>query len=119
MNVLTIVVVATMVAGTAIAQTVNFDNLKAGAPPPGWTGTQTDSGQAKWSIESDATAPSKPNGKTFRGCATPGRAALRDPGVWGKVSRLPLIRSPSCSGSLRSPQCALSRTADPALTLPW
>jgi hypothetical protein len=52
---------ATMLAGVALAQTVNFDNLKTGAPPPGWTATQTGTGKAKWTIENDDTAPSKPN----------------------------------------------------------
>lgn len=65
------VVVATiMLAGVALAQTVNFDNLKTGAPPPGWTATKTGSGEAKWSIESDATAPSQPNVLKQSGKAT-------------------------------------------------
>lgn len=51
----------TLLAGTAVADTVNFDNLKTGAPPQGWTATQTGSGQAKWTVEADGTAPSKPN----------------------------------------------------------
>jgi hypothetical protein len=55
------VVAATMLASVALAQIVNFDNLKTGAPPPGWTATKTGSGSAKWTIETDATAPSKPN----------------------------------------------------------
>ena len=54
------VVAATMLASVAGAQTVNFDNLKTGAPPPGRTATKTGSGAAKWTIETDATAPSKP-----------------------------------------------------------
>ena len=45
----------------ALADTVNFDNLKTGAAPPGWTATQTGSGSAKWSIEKDDSAPSQPN----------------------------------------------------------
>src|SRR5262245_44702605 len=45
----------------ASADTVNFDDLKAGAPPPGWTATQTGSGQAKWEVVADDSAPSKPN----------------------------------------------------------
>src|SRR5437667_7724938 len=45
----------------AQTQTINFDNFKAGDPPPGWTATKTGSGQAKWTIERDDTAPSKPN----------------------------------------------------------
>ena len=45
----------------AAAETVNFDDMKTGAAPPGWTATQTGSGSAKWSIEKDDSAPSKPN----------------------------------------------------------
>ena len=45
----------------AQTQTINFDNFKTGDPPPGWTATKTGSGQAKWTIERDDTAPSKPN----------------------------------------------------------
>ena len=55
------VVAATMLASVSLAQTVNFDNLKTGAPPPGWSATKTGSGSAKWTIEKDDTAPSKPN----------------------------------------------------------
>jgi hypothetical protein len=40
---------------------VGFDNVKPGQPPPHWTGTQTGTGAAKWSVEQDDTAPSKPN----------------------------------------------------------
>lgn len=36
---------------TALADTVNFDNAKPGAPPAGWTSTETGSGTAKWSME--------------------------------------------------------------------
>ena len=47
--------------GIAAAETVKFDDMKAGAPPPGWTATQTGSGTAKWAVEKDDSAPSKPN----------------------------------------------------------
>jgi hypothetical protein len=43
------------------AGTINFDDNKAGDAPAGWTATQTGSGNAKWTIEKDATAPSQPN----------------------------------------------------------
>jgi hypothetical protein len=59
-----------VVTGGAAAQTVNFDDLKTGAPPPGWTATQTGSGQAKWTVEQDSTAPSKPNVLKQSGQAT-------------------------------------------------
>jgi 3-keto-disaccharide hydrolase len=45
----------------AFADTVNFDTFKIGEPPPGWTATKTGTGQAKWTIEKDDSAPSKPN----------------------------------------------------------
>lgn len=61
---------AIVVAGGAAAQTVNFDNLKTGAPPPGWTASQTGSGQAKWTVEQDSTAPSRPNVLKQSGQAT-------------------------------------------------
>ena len=51
----------TLLASLGLADTVNFDSLKTGEPPPGWTATKTGSGQAKWTIEADETAPSKPN----------------------------------------------------------
>src|SRR5712691_4072794 len=60
----------TMLASVAAAQTVNFDNLKLAAPPPGWTATKTGTGQAKWTIEKDDTAPSKPNVLKQSGQAT-------------------------------------------------
>src|ERR1700693_3581929 len=45
----------------ASAGSANFDDLKPGAPPPGWTATKTGSGSAKWSVVGDDSAPSKPN----------------------------------------------------------
>src|SRR5947209_10197252 len=51
----------TAIAVSSSADTVSFDNFKAGAAPPGWMATQTGSGSAKWSIEKDDSAPSKPN----------------------------------------------------------
>lgn len=50
-----------MVATIASAETINFDDAKPGQPPPGWTATQTGEGAAKWTVEKDDTAPSKPN----------------------------------------------------------
>jgi hypothetical protein len=50
-----------VVSWTALADTINFDDAKTGAPPTGWTATQTGSGSAKWSVEKEDTAPSKPN----------------------------------------------------------
>jgi hypothetical protein len=58
------------VAALSSADTVSFDNFKAGAAPPGWTATQTGSGSAKWSVEKDDSAPSKPNVLKQSGDAT-------------------------------------------------
>src|SRR5216117_4020851 len=63
-------IVTTMATALAAAETVNFDDMKAGVPPPGWTATQTGSGTAKWSVEKDASAPSKPNVLKQSGQAT-------------------------------------------------
>ena len=60
----------TILAGAVLADTVNFDNLKTGAPPPGWTATKTGTGAAKWTIEADDSAPSKPNVLKQSGQAT-------------------------------------------------
>lgn len=46
---------------SASAATVNFDDAKVGEAPAGWTATNTGSGEAKWTVEKDDTAPSKPN----------------------------------------------------------
>jgi len=66
---LTTMVVA-MTTGLATAETVNFDDMKSGAPPRGWTPMQTGSGTAKWAVEKDESAPSKPNVLKQSGQAT-------------------------------------------------
>jgi hypothetical protein len=57
----TTILTTLLLSGTALAATVNFDDAKIGAPPAGWTATQTGSGSAKWSVEKDDSAPSKPH----------------------------------------------------------
>jgi hypothetical protein len=64
------ILTASLLSGTAIAETINFDDAKAGGPPPGSTATQTGSGSAKWAIEKDDSAPSKPNVLKQSGVAT-------------------------------------------------
>src|SRR6266571_2014095 len=70
----TLVVATLVVVGTlaiaAMAESVNFDNAPAGQAPAGWTATKTGSGNAKWTIEKDDTAPSKPNVLKQSGVAT-------------------------------------------------
>ena len=60
----------TIATGIAAAETVNFDDMKVGTVPPSWTATQTGSGTAKWSVEKDNSAPSKPNALKQSGQAT-------------------------------------------------
>jgi len=60
----------TMATALAIAETVNFDDMKTGAAPAGWNATQTGGGSAKWAIEKDESAPSKPNVLKQSGQAT-------------------------------------------------
>jgi hypothetical protein len=64
------IIVTSITTALAAAETVNFDNMKVGTVPPGWTATQTGSGAAKWSVEKDNSAPSKPNVLKQSGQAT-------------------------------------------------
>src|SRR6266511_1648876 len=57
-------------ASAAYAETVNFDSAETGKPPSGWTATKTGNGEAKWTVEKDDTAPSKPNALQKSGEAT-------------------------------------------------
>src|SRR5947207_15155889 len=70
----TIAIATLVVAGNltvvTVADSVNFDNAPAGQAPAGWTATKTGSGNAKWTIEKDDTAPSKPNVLKQSGVAT-------------------------------------------------
>ena len=59
-----------MTTAFASAETINFDDMKTGGPPTGWTATQTGSGTARWAIEKDESAPSKPNVLKQSGAAT-------------------------------------------------
>ena len=38
---------------------ISFEATRSGAAPEGWTSTLTGTGNPKWTVESDATAPSK------------------------------------------------------------
>jgi hypothetical protein len=38
---------------------ISFESTQTGAAPEGWTSTLTGSGNPKWTVESDETAPSK------------------------------------------------------------
>jgi hypothetical protein len=68
--------VTAMIIGTSLlsqasfAGTINFDDATPGTLPPGWTATKTGKGEAKWTIEKNDTAPSKPNVLKQSGVAT-------------------------------------------------
>src|SRR5947199_2306816 len=71
MKTIRIIILGTLMpAVLAQADTVNFDGLPAGAPPPGWTATKTGTGTEKWTVEKDDTAPSPPNVLKQSGKAT-------------------------------------------------
>jgi hypothetical protein len=70
MKLLAVAIAAFSLAVMLPPEIVNFDKADAGKPPAGWTATQTGTGQAKWEIVSDATAPSKPNVLKQSGQAT-------------------------------------------------
>jgi hypothetical protein len=62
MNTLSAMVVGTCLVMTpAWAATVNFDDATPGGAPGGWTATKTGTGEPKWAVVADDTAPSKPN----------------------------------------------------------
>src|SRR5436190_902438 len=57
----TLALMTNLTNSIALSETVSFDDLKTGAPPPGWTATKTGKGEAKWAVVADDSAPSKPN----------------------------------------------------------
>ena len=52
---------ACLVMNAARAATVNFDDAAPGGAPSGWVATKTGTGDPKWVVVADETAPSKPN----------------------------------------------------------
>src|SRR5262245_48492966 len=70
MRALAAIPLITALGMAAPAETVNFDKATVGQPPAGWTATKTGSGEAKWTIERDDSAPSKPNVLKQSGVAT-------------------------------------------------
>src|SRR5262245_17290880 len=59
-----------VVTATPWADTINFDDVKAGTIPANWLAAQTGSGAAKWDVEMADDAPSKPNVLKQSGIAT-------------------------------------------------
>ena len=56
-----VMVITAMLAmeAPAMAEKVSFDTDAIGSAPAGWTSAMTGSGDPKWTVEEDATAPSK------------------------------------------------------------
>ena len=97
---------ALLMGGNAMAETLNFDNTAAGTSPDGWTLTMTGKGQPKWTVEAESTAPSKPNVLKQSGRATfPLAIKLATLQLFGKMNRV----SSSYSRSCRAPHAGPSR----------
>lgn len=56
-----LIVMTGLATANVVAETVTFDDAKVGVTPPGWKSTITGTGLSKWTVEQDASAPSKPN----------------------------------------------------------
>ena len=56
-----LLLVSLLATPAMFAETVNFDEAKPGTLPANWLGTKTGKGSPKWTVEADASAPSKPN----------------------------------------------------------
>ena len=56
-------IIATMLFFTGVSamsnNAISFESTQTGAAPEGWTSTLTGSGDPKWTVENDETAPSK------------------------------------------------------------
>jgi hypothetical protein len=57
----TLIVLAALTTSVAFADSLGFDDSKAGEIPADWIATKTGKGNPKWTVEKDDTAPSKPN----------------------------------------------------------
>ena len=64
------VIFSSLLFAASAAETINFDKAEAGKAPAGWNATQTGTGQAKWAVVGDDTAPSRPNVLKQSGQAT-------------------------------------------------
>jgi hypothetical protein len=52
---------AVTITGVVQAETSGFDKESAGVTPPGWGSGVTGQGASRWTVETDPTAPSRPN----------------------------------------------------------
>jgi outer membrane protein TolC len=65
-----IFVITSLITSSGCAASLNFDDVKAGEAPAGWSCTKTGSGNPTWVVVADDTAPSKPNVLKQSGQAT-------------------------------------------------
>lgn len=56
-----LIIMFTLFSATAAAQPGGFDSDALGAVPDGWRAGVTGRGSPKWTVEADASAPSRPN----------------------------------------------------------
>ena len=56
-----VTLLASLFTSAVLADTSGFDQDPTGAPPAGWICGVTGRGSPKWAVETDPTAPSKPN----------------------------------------------------------
>jgi hypothetical protein len=56
-----LMLISSLFASAAPAETIGFDQDSTGAVPASWTCGVTGRGSPKWAVEADASAPSKPN----------------------------------------------------------
>jgi Domain of Unknown Function (DUF1080) len=56
-----LLMLTSLTASLAQADTVNFDTAEPGKSPVGWTVAITGKGEPMWAVEKDDSAPSKPN----------------------------------------------------------
>lgn len=61
MRILVLTAAMITAATAALADTDNFDQAPTGSPPPNWTCGVTGQGSPVWKVETDPSAPSKPN----------------------------------------------------------
>ena len=72
-----LVIMATFISTTAVAQTTGFDTDLVGGLPAGWKAGVTGRGSPRWVVEVDTSAPSRPNvlkqsgSGTFPWCVRP------------------------------------------------
>ena len=56
-----VALLASLFTSAVLADTSGFDQDPTGAPPAGWACGVTGRGSPKWAVETDPTAPTKPN----------------------------------------------------------